>query len=38
MLAARLPGLLPDLDEEAALEVTAVHSVAGTLAAGRGRP
>ena len=34
MLAARLPGLLPDLDEEAALEVTAVHSVAGTL---RGR-
>ncbi len=35
MLAARLPGLLPDLEEEAALEVTAVHSVAGTL---RGRP
>jgi len=34
MLAARLPGLLPDLDEDAALEVTAVHSVAGTL---RGR-
>ncbi|WP_337060943.1 YifB family Mg chelatase-like AAA ATPase [Kineococcus sp. G2] len=31
MLAARLPGLLPDLDEEAALEVTAVHSIAGTL-------
>jgi len=31
MLAARLPGLLPDLDEEQALEVTAVHSVAGTL-------
>jgi len=31
MLAARLPGLLPDLDEQQALEVTAVHSVAGTL-------
>jgi magnesium chelatase family protein len=31
MLAARLPGLLPDLDEPHALEVTAVHSVAGTL-------
>jgi len=31
MLAARLPGLLPDLDEPQALEVTAVHSVAGTL-------
>ena len=31
MLAARLPGLLPDLDEEQALEVTAVHSVAGVL-------
>ncbi|MET3805073.1 magnesium chelatase family protein [Nakamurella sp. UYEF19] len=31
MLAARLPGLLPPLSEEAALEVTAVHSVAGNL-------
>jgi len=31
MLAERLPGLLPPLDEEAALEVTAIHSVAGTL-------
>lgn len=31
MLAARLPGLLPDLDDEEALEVTAVHSIAGTL-------
>jgi magnesium chelatase family protein len=31
MLAERLPGLLPPLDEEAALEVTAVHSLAGTL-------
>jgi magnesium chelatase family protein len=30
MLAARLPGLLPDLDERDALDVTAVHSVAGT--------
>lgn len=31
MLAARLPGLLPDLDEQEAIEVTAVHSVAGTF-------
>ncbi len=31
MLAARLPGLLPRLADEAALEVTAVHSVAGML-------
>ena len=31
MLAARLPGLLPDLDEQEAVEVTAVHSVAGTF-------
>ncbi|MBB3085795.1 YifB family Mg chelatase-like AAA ATPase [Geodermatophilus sabuli] len=31
MLAERLPGLLPELDEQAALEVTAIHSVAGTL-------
>jgi len=30
MLAARLPGLLPDLDDAAAVEVTTVHSVAGT--------
>jgi len=29
MLAERLPGLLPDLDDDSALEVTAVHSVAG---------
>jgi magnesium chelatase family protein len=36
MLAARLPGLLPDLDREAALEVTAVHSLAGSLPAGSG--
>lgn len=31
MLAARLPGLLPDLDEREAVEVTAIHSVAGTF-------
>jgi magnesium chelatase family protein len=31
MLAERLPGLLPPLDREAALEVTAIHSVAGLL-------
>jgi magnesium chelatase family protein len=29
MLAARLPGLLPDLDPTDALEVSAVHSLAG---------
>ena len=34
MLAERLPGLLPVLDEQAALEVTAIHSVAGTLPPG----
>ena len=31
MLASRLPGLLPPLSAEHALEVTAVHSVAGIL-------
>ena len=31
MLASRLPGILPPLDDEEALEVTAVHSVAGLL-------
>ena len=36
MLAARLPGLLPDLEEPDAVEVTAVHSVAGTFDPGRG--
>ncbi|HEY3737659.1 MAG TPA: YifB family Mg chelatase-like AAA ATPase [Jatrophihabitans sp.] len=36
MLAERLPGLLPDLDDDAALEVTAVHSVAGRLDAETG--
>jgi magnesium chelatase family protein len=35
MLAERLPGLLPPLDQRAALEVTAVHSLAGTLHPGR---
>jgi len=33
MLAERLPGLLPPLDRSSALEVTAVHSVAGSLRA-----
>ncbi|WP_245569653.1 YifB family Mg chelatase-like AAA ATPase [Gordonia shandongensis] len=32
MLASRLPGILPPLSDEESLEVTAVHSVAGTLA------
>ena len=32
MLAQRLPGLLPKLSEQEALEVTAIHSVAGALA------
>ena len=32
MLAERLPGLLPPLADDVALEVTAVHSVAGLLA------
>lgn len=36
LLARSLPGLLPDLDSEAALEVTAIHSVAGLLRAGEG--
>ncbi|OZB49823.1 MAG: Mg chelatase-like protein [Cellulomonas sp. 14-74-6] len=36
MLAARLPGLLPDLAEAEAVEVTAVHSLAGTFDAGDG--
>ncbi len=33
MLAERLPTILPGLDTEAALEVTSIHSVAGTLPA-----
>jgi magnesium chelatase family protein len=36
MLAARLPGLLPDLDRSTALEVTRVHSVAGLPLPGSG--
>ncbi|MCU1592471.1 MAG: Magnesium-chelatase (Mg-protoporphyrin chelatase), partial [Frankiales bacterium] len=35
MLAERLPGLLPPLSLEEALEVTAVHSVAGALPEGQ---
>ncbi|WP_203706281.1 YifB family Mg chelatase-like AAA ATPase [Asanoa iriomotensis] len=34
MLAERLPSVLPPLDDEAALEVTALHSVAGLLPVG----
>ncbi len=33
MLAERLPTILPRLDAQAALEVTSIHSVAGTLPA-----
>ncbi len=33
-LAERLPGLMPDLDPEEALELTAVHSLAGVLPEG----
>ena len=36
MLARRLPGVLPDLSFEEALECTAIHSVAGTFPAGVG--
>lgn len=32
MLAERLPGLLPNLDDSQAMEVTAIHSVGGTAA------
>jgi magnesium chelatase family protein len=31
MLAARLPGILPDLADEESIEVTAIHSIAGTF-------
>src|SRR5215475_1113197 len=34
MLAERIPTILPTLDRPAALEVTSIHSVAGTLPAG----
>jgi magnesium chelatase family protein len=36
MLAERLPSILPSLDDEAALEVTALQSIAGVLPAGGG--
>jgi magnesium chelatase family protein len=36
MLARRLPGILPPLSFEEALECTAIHSVAGTLPVGVG--
>jgi magnesium chelatase family protein len=35
-LAERLPSLLPDLTAEESLELTAIHSLAGTLAPGDG--
>jgi magnesium chelatase family protein len=35
MLARRLPGILPPLDRQEALEVTRIHSVCGLLPAGR---
>ncbi|GAA0691269.1 YifB family Mg chelatase-like AAA ATPase [Streptomyces thermocarboxydus] len=35
MLAERMPSVLPPLDRQASLEVTAVHSVAGLLPPGR---
>ncbi|MFC0508530.1 YifB family Mg chelatase-like AAA ATPase [Micromonospora costi] len=34
MLAERLPSILPELDDDAALEVTALHSIAGLLPSG----
>ena len=36
MLASRLPGLLPPLERETALEVASVHSVAGSFSQARG--
>ena len=36
MLAERLPGLLPPLDDEQALEVSAIASISGRLASGAG--
>ena len=36
MLARRLPGILPPLDEDEALTVTTIHSVAGQLRNGSG--
>ncbi|WP_422734091.1 YifB family Mg chelatase-like AAA ATPase [Micromonospora sp. WMMD558] len=34
MLAERLPSVLPELDDEAAMEVTALHSIAGLMPPG----
>ncbi|MDR2082084.1 MAG: YifB family Mg chelatase-like AAA ATPase [Candidatus Ancillula trichonymphae] len=31
MLASRLPSILPDLNDQEALEVTSIHSISGTL-------
>jgi magnesium chelatase family protein len=36
MLARRLPGILPLLDDESSLEATRIHSVSGALATGSG--
>ena len=36
LLARRLPGLLPDLDEADAIDVTTIHSLTGRLPAGAG--
>jgi magnesium chelatase family protein len=36
MLARRLPGILPPLDDDEAFEVTRIHSIAGLLAPGSG--
>ena len=36
MMARCLPGILPDMTLDEALEVTRIHSAAGTLGAGRG--
>ena len=33
LLATRLPGLLPDLEDDVALEVTQIHSAAGAAPA-----
>jgi magnesium chelatase family protein len=36
MLAQRLPSILPPLDDDEAIQVTALHSIAGALAPGAG--
>ncbi len=36
MLARRLPGILPPLESDAALEITRIHSIAGLLPSGGG--